>query len=478
MSVHLRRSLFVTFLLTLCLLAGSTLTGSALAATNYAVVLDGQDYLTTPSTDALNPTTAITVEVWCMIPGPFSDRGNSPLIEKPYYSHSSPWYQYHLGINSGSQEFLFDLAIENSRQLLRSPLGVLPFGEWVHVAGTYDGAMMRIFVNGTEVSQRAMSGALSTFDADLIVGHFANLTTGIVGAIDAVRVWDVAHSPEQIRAMMCANLSGSEEGLVAAWNFDEGMGASAADISSYGHDLTHGREEGANVSDLVWQETEDHLCPGAVEVSIDVMPDTERNPVNCTRQTGLIPVAILTTDDFDATTVDHTTVRFGPGETAESHRNRHGVKRHEEDVDGDGDLDLVFHFQMGETGIQCGDTEVMLSGETFGGEMFTGTDAILTTKPRDSAMSKVKSILVTPNPFNPATAVSFTLDETYQVQVSVYNVRGVRVADLADRQYSAGVHSVRWMGRDSAGQSVPSGQYFFRIEAGGEVQFKKALLLK
>ncbi len=86
----------------------------------------------------------------------------------------------------------------------------------------------------------------------------------------------------------------------------------------------------------------------------------------CNAGNGVVPVAILTTGDFDATTVDHTTVRFG--DAAETHGNRRGVTRHEEDFDGDGDTDLVFHFRANETGYGCETTNTALTGSTFAGQ--------------------------------------------------------------------------------------------------------------
>jgi beta-glucanase (GH16 family) len=80
----------------------------------------------------------------------------------------------------------------------------------------------------------------------------------------------------------------------------------------------------------------------------------------------VVPVALLTTDDFDATTVDHTTVRFG--DATEAHANKKGVQRHEEDFDGDGDTDLVFHFRVNETGYDCDTTDTVLTGSTFSGQ--------------------------------------------------------------------------------------------------------------
>ncbi|MCH7622283.1 MAG: hypothetical protein IH870_10335 [Chloroflexi bacterium] len=48
------------------------------------------------------------------------------------------------------------------------------------------------------------------------------------------------------------------------------------------------------------------------------------------------------------------------------------------DYDGDGDLDLILHFNTEDTDIQCGDTEASLTGETFIGQPILGTDAIQT----------------------------------------------------------------------------------------------------
>ena len=78
--------------------------------------------------------------------------------------------------------------------------------------------------------------------------------------------------------------------------------------------------------------------PLAVEV--DIMPGKLCNSGN-----GVMPVAILSTDSFDATTVDHGTVSFGDAGEAHVDRKTGEPRRHAEDVDGDGDIDLLFHFR-------------------------------------------------------------------------------------------------------------------------------------
>ena len=108
----------------------------------------------------------------------------------------------------------------------------------------------------------------------------------------------------------------------------------------------------------------------SISIDIDIKPDSYRNSINY-RKKGVIPVAILTTEDFDATTVDPLTVVFGHNEAVEAHG-----RGHIEDTDKDGDLDLVLHFKTQETGIVCDDIEAGLTGETFDGQAIEGSDSI------------------------------------------------------------------------------------------------------
>lgn len=75
-------------------------------------------------------------------------------------------------------------------------------------------------------------------------------------------------------------------------------------------------------------------------------------------QEFVIPVAILTTETFDAIQVDPLTVAFGPSGASESHGRSH-IK----DVDDDGNSDLILHFNTQEADIACGDNEATLTGE-------------------------------------------------------------------------------------------------------------------
>jgi hypothetical protein len=131
----------------------------------------------------------------------------------------------------------------------------------------------------------------------------------------------------------------------------------------------------ADTADCMYVQFEAELLwINVPKVVIDIKPGSDRNPINCSgKGNGVIPVAILTTDEFDAQGVDCMSVRFGPLGAYETHG-----KCHLEDVDDDGDVDLMFHFRRNETGVACGDTMMTMWGMTLDGYEFEAWDHITT----------------------------------------------------------------------------------------------------
>ncbi len=85
---------------------------------------------------------------------------------------------------------------------------------------------------------------------------------------------------------------------------------------------------------------------------------------------NVIPVAVLGSMNFDATQVNFSTTKFGPGKASPIHGG------HVEDVNNDDIVDMVLHFNAQDAGIACGEFRATLSGETFGGNAFTGTYSV------------------------------------------------------------------------------------------------------
>jgi len=70
-----------------------------------------------------------------------------------------------------------------------------------------------------------------------------------------------------------------------------------------------------------------------------------------------------------------------------------------------------------------------------------------------------------PNPFNPQTSIHYALPVASQVELVIYNIMGHQVRKLVSGRVSAGYHRVLWDGRDDQGRDVPSGVYFYRLQA-------------
>jgi hypothetical protein len=109
-----------------------------------------------------------------------------------------------------------------------------------------------------------------------------------------------------------------------------------------------------------------------LQVDIDIKPGSFPNSIN-PDSGGVIPVTILTTEAFDATTVDLGTVLFGAtgSEAAPVHSAF-------EDVDGDGDTDIILQFGTESTRIHCGDTFASLTGRMISGQAIGRSDSIRT----------------------------------------------------------------------------------------------------
>ncbi len=78
-----------------------------------------------------------------------------------------------------------------------------------------------------------------------------------------------------------------------------------------------------------------------------------------------------------------------------------------------------------------------------------------------------------PNPFNPSTNISYNINKPGNVNLKVYNVLGVEVSTLVNEYQTAGEHIIKFNA-----DNLPSGIYFYKLEAGSFSQIKKMTLLK
>tara|TARA_Y100001947_G_C10049856_1_gene181670 strand:- start:131 stop:451 length:321 start_codon:yes stop_codon:yes gene_type:complete len=83
-----------------------------------------------------------------------------------------------------------------------------------------------------------------------------------------------------------------------------------------------------------------------------------------------------------------------------------------------------------------------------------------------------------PNPFNPTTKIRFSNDRSSNVKVTVYSLKGEKVATIMNKQVNAGTYDVSWNGKSTNGKVVPSGMYLYDVESDGRRLQGKMLFLK
>ena len=84
-----------------------------------------------------------------------------------------------------------------------------------------------------------------------------------------------------------------------------------------------------------------------------------------------------------------------------------------------------------------------------------------------------------PNPFNPTTTISYSIQNDSKVNLSIYNIKGQKVNTLTQNEYTKGSHSIIWNGDNESGKPVSSGIYYYKLNINGKTEaVKKCLLLK
>ena len=100
----------------------------------------------------------------------------------------------------------------------------------------------------------------------------------------------------------------------------------------------------------------------------------------------------------------------------------------------------------------------------------------------DSNLNKIKYQLQLtnyPNPFNPTTTISFSIDIDSKVVLTIFNIKGQKIKTLANNEFISGFHSIIWDGFNESGDSVSSGVYLYKLNVNGKNEaMNKCLLLK
>lgn len=110
--------------------------------------------------------------------------------------------------------------------------------QWVHLAGTYDGTSLCIYVNGQLRKSTSTNITISKGAVQFSIGKSGWYGSGFAGMIGDVRLWNITRSQASIRTAMNDTLIGNETGLVGYWKLNAiSSGSVATDATSNHNDL-------------------------------------------------------------------------------------------------------------------------------------------------------------------------------------------------------------------------------------------------
>ncbi len=307
-----------------------------------AFSFDGlDDYVEVLDDPTLDITDGITLEAWIKADSTQTGRA-SGIITKDDLSDGR---SYNLHLSSASSPAPWALRM---RLLTLSDNGIidgttdLRDNTWHHVAGTWNGSIMNLYVDGILQNSRSSAGSISITSTPLIIGDFGtslNVQYGFSGLIDEVEIFNRALSQSEIQAIYLAGSAGKCK-----------------------------------------------VAP-VIEVTIDIKPDSDPNSINL-GENGLLPVAILGSQDFDVTKIDPGTI--GLGGVVLATRGGGSKKAPKlaysfEYVNDDDYIDMVTFFDVQdlvnieEGGLTENSTELVLTATLdieYGGTPIEGSDSV------------------------------------------------------------------------------------------------------
>jgi len=207
-----------------------------LNAQNFALQLDGlNDKIGVADAPELNPVTSFTVEAWIKADYWESNVYAGSIISK---QATSPDRSYCLTVGQGGKAE-FTVSIEGL-WVTATTDPIMGLYSWYHLAGVYDGSSVKIYINGILQTETPCSGTHGASTGTILyMGD--NPTWGgrnFQGTIDEIRIWDTSRTETEIVDNYTGELTGTEDRLVAYWNFNEGTGSTVTDVTGNGNNGT------------------------------------------------------------------------------------------------------------------------------------------------------------------------------------------------------------------------------------------------
>ncbi|MGY8783334.1 MAG: LamG-like jellyroll fold domain-containing protein [Fidelibacterota bacterium] len=477
--------------ISLFLITFFTLIPSILKGQDKAINFDGSnDYILIPDNNQLDLINNYTLEAW-IFPETFNWLGG---ILSKYQSSGANGYTLRLTDQSPYSGLGFDEKTTNT--------GVLNSNQWHHIAAVNNQGVRSIYIDGAEFNLSGSALNVSSNNNPIRIGSDYS-SRFFDGRMDEIRIWNIARTQSEIQESMNTLLSGSEEGLVAYYTFNEGIGDTLYDQTGNGHD---GRlfgnpnwVDGYTLSGLIGDINFDEIIN--IYDAVMLVSIMLGNEVGTPLQTyacdlnsdGFIDIEdivmliqkILTIDttnrdslsDATYTSFSHSIQISSNGEIAGFQINLKQNTILSKD-----------NIPTGWSWNQKGNTIIAFSLDgtplpqpyILPLEKPTEIEKINLVGWESKSLEAVEKILplnfsleAGPNPFNPSCNISFKISSSSNIILNVYNLNGQYLSSIFSGLLQEGQHHFVWKPF-----KLSSGTYFIKITDGKNSETLKTLYLK
>lgn len=229
----------------------SLVISTGVATTASFLAFDGKDdVVTVKNSNSLRVATGVTVEARIRPRSIASNSAQDRILRKGT--------DYELMVSTsnsgcaGGTQGNIHWAVKLGGTVRRICGGSLALNQWQHVAGTFNGSTLAIYLDGVLVASTSRSGSISRGTTPLTIGNQKSLTRPFDGAIDDPAVWSRALSPTEVAARAAGNEPDSQSGLVAYWPLNDGGGQVLQDASASSNLGTLGLNTAAETVDPAW----------------------------------------------------------------------------------------------------------------------------------------------------------------------------------------------------------------------------------
>ena len=184
-----------------------------------SIFFDGiDDSIGVSNNASLNPTAALTIEAWIKASAYGTNVWDNYIVGKDDWATASAGYALRCG-NGGQLSFNISSGGGLWKEVISST--TMPMNIWTHVAATFDGTTMKVYINGTLSGSLSYTGTINQSSYNLNIGsvpYHGQTARLFNGRIDQVEVWNVALTSAQINQYKNCPPAVTATGLVGFWN--------------------------------------------------------------------------------------------------------------------------------------------------------------------------------------------------------------------------------------------------------------------